>query len=77
MVSSRFEIKLSSGETRCRHGNTGLEEKRKKKVCHLAASSCRLGTSGLPTEAINTLELTCKSAETGTSDAFKGRLGVQ
>ena len=32
MVSSRFEIKVSSGGTRCRHGNTGLEEKRKKKI---------------------------------------------
>ena len=30
MVNLRFEIKSSSGGTRCHHDNTGLEEKRKK-----------------------------------------------
>jgi len=38
LVSSRFEIKLSSGRTSCRHDDTGLEEKRKRKkknVYHL------------------------------------------
>ena len=33
MVSLRFEIKSSSGRTRCHHDNTGLEEKRKKVSC--------------------------------------------
>ena len=31
MVSSRSEIKLSSGGARCLHNNTGLQEKKKKK----------------------------------------------
>ena len=42
---------------RCRHDNTGLEKKREKKksvTCSFICS-CGLGTSGLPTEAINTL----------------------
>ena len=33
MVSSRFEIKSSSGGTRCHHDKTVLEEKRKKVCC--------------------------------------------
>ena len=56
MVSSRSEIKLSSGGARCLHNNTGLEEKKKKKftICSFI-SSRPLGTPGLPTEALNIL----------------------
>ena len=39
------------------HNNTGLKEKEKKKkfaICSFI-SSCPLGTSGLPTEAVNIL----------------------
>ena len=49
MVNLRFEIKSSSGGTRCHHDNTGLEEKRKKSL--LLAVLFPLAA----TKAINTL----------------------
>ena len=64
-VSSRFEIKVSSGRTRCRHDNAGLKLaplilcREVKNVCPWEfVSSCLLRTSGLPAEPVNLLSRT-------------------